>query len=120
MSEGLFDTSPSKDIVGKSTCLIPSHLSPMKLTEVFDSYWRFAAARQSVYFNRLGNTAPPWTTDPIISTHKFTNAYRASDRVSQYLIRQVIYRNDLPSAPQEVLFRLCYSSFSTKLRLGSF
>ena len=31
--------------------------------------------------------------------HKFTNAYRASDRVSQYLIRNVIYRPDLPRRP---------------------
>ena len=45
----------------------------------------------------------PWTDDPIIARHKFTNAYRASDRVSQYLIRNVIYRGD--QSPQEVFFR---------------
>lgn len=41
----------------------------------------------------------------MISSYKFTNAYRASDRVSQYLIRHVIYRSDLPQSPSEVLFR---------------
>ena len=82
-----------------------SHLSPLKLSTVYDSYWRFAVERQNVYFRRLANEPEPWTNDPIISVHKFTNAYRASDRVSQYLIRKVIYRADLPSSVSEVLFR---------------
>lgn len=81
------------------------HLSPLKLTPVFDSYWRFAVERQNIFFRRLGGEAKPWTRDPILTVHKFTNAYRASDRVSQYLIRHVIYRDDLPSSGSEVLFR---------------
>lgn len=84
---------------------VPSHLSPLKLTAVYDSYWRFAVERQNIFFNRLANGPRPWTTDPVILVHKFTNAYRASDRVSQYLIRNVIYRDDLPSSESEVLFR---------------
>lgn len=81
------------------------HLSPLKLTPVFDSYWRFAVERQNIFFRRLAGEAKPWTRDPILTVHKFTNAYRASDRVSQYLIRHVIYRDDLPSSGSEVLFR---------------
>lgn len=65
--------------------------SPMKPTCVYDSYWRFAAERQCVFFRRFRGQPEPWTSDPIIQQHKFTNAYRASDRVSQYLIRNVIY-----------------------------
>jgi hypothetical protein len=72
-------------------------------TPVFDTYWRFAAARQELFMNRVAGRAPPWTTDPVIAAHRFTNAYRAADRVSQYLIRRVIY--DGPKAPQEVFFR---------------
>jgi hypothetical protein len=34
------------------------------------------------------------TDDPVIAAHRFTNAYRASDRVSQYLITRVIYDGD--------------------------
>lgn len=83
----------------------PSHLLPITVTKVFDSYWRFAAERQSVFRQRLEGQPAPWTTNPVIATHKFTNAYRASDRVSQFLIRNVIYRDDLPSSPTEVLFR---------------
>lgn len=81
------------------------HLSPIAVTPVYDSYWRFAFERQKVFFGRLAGAAHPWTNDPVISQHKFTNAYRAADRVSQYLIRRVIYRDDLPDSPPEILFR---------------
>jgi hypothetical protein len=36
----------------------------------------------------------------------FTNAYRAADRVSQYLIRNVIYQSDLPGNADELVFRI--------------
>lgn len=65
--------------------------SPLKPTPVFDTYWKFAAERQAIFFKRAAGLPAPWTEDPILARHKFTNAYRASDRVSQYLIRKVIY-----------------------------
>lgn len=82
-----------------------AHLAPLRVTPVYDTYWRFAAERQRVFMQRVAGRPAPWTTDPVISVHKFTNAYRASDRVSQYLIRNVIYRDDLPNSAEEVLFR---------------
>ena len=78
-------------------------LAPAKPTVVYDTFWRFAAERQEVFFRKLERDDRPWTDDPIIARHKFTNAYRASDRVSQYLIRNVIYQGD--QSPQEVFFR---------------
>jgi hypothetical protein len=75
----------------------------LRVTEVFDSYWRFAHERQELFFRRLSGLAPPWTTDSIIASHRFTNVYRASDRVSQYLIRHVIYQGD--QGEEEVFFR---------------
>ena len=90
-----------------------ARLEPAKPTVVFDTYWRFAAERQDVFFRRLQGQRRPWTADPIIEEHKFTNAYRASDRVSQYLIRNVIYRDDLPESAEEVCFRiLIYKLFN--------
>jgi|SRR5712664_1520720 len=80
-----------------------SRLSPAIPTEVFDTYWRFAAERQEIFFKRLANKAAPWTDDPILREYKFTNAYRASDRVSQFLIRHVIYTGN--AEPSEVFFR---------------
>jgi hypothetical protein len=75
----------------------------LKPTPVFDTYWRFAAARQALYDSRLHGQAPPWTSDPILAAHRFTNCYRAADRVSQFLITQVSYRGD--QSWQEVFFR---------------
>jgi 5-hmdU DNA kinase, helical domain len=73
------------------------------MTAVADSYWKLAAARQAIFFARLRQQPPPWTADPILQEHKFTNAYRASDRTSQYLIREVIYSGD--QSVREVTFR---------------
>ena len=72
--------------------------------ECFDTYWRFAAERQRVFRCRAAGAAPPWTADPVLSRHKFTNVYRAADRVSQYLISQVIY--DGPQDRDELVFRI--------------
>jgi hypothetical protein len=47
--------------------------------------------------------SPPWSDDQVISAHRFTNAYRASDRVSQYLIRHVQYEGEQSAG--EVFFR---------------
>jgi hypothetical protein len=72
-------------------------------TPVFDTYWRFAVARQALYEARLQSQAAPWTSDPILRRHRFTNCYRAADRVSQFLISQVIYQGS--QEPDEVVFR---------------
>lgn len=74
-------------------------------TEVYDTYWKFAAERMSIYYRRLSDPLGPWTSDPILRNYRFTNAYRAADRVSQYLIREVQYRHDRSQAPAEVFFR---------------
>src|SRR2546425_1753398 len=76
---------------------------PPRTTIVYDTYWRFAAERQAIFYRRLENPLGPWTKDPILSRYKFTNAYRAADRVSQFLIRNVIYRGS--QAGKEVFFR---------------
>ncbi len=63
----------------------------LKPTIVYDVYWNFAFERQEIFFRRLQKQDKPWTRDKILQEYKFTNAYRASDRVSQYLIKNVIY-----------------------------
>lgn len=90
-------------------------LAPAKTTEVYDSYWKFAVLRQETFFNRIEGNPFPWTKDPIISKYKFTNAYRASDRASQYLIKNVIYNDDFPSNPKEVLFRILLFKLFNKI-----
>lgn len=57
-----------------------------KKSSVYGEYWKFAAKRQEVFNKRLQNPIGPWTNDPVIKGNRFTNVFRASDRVSQYLI----------------------------------
>lgn len=107
--------SAAKPTYGPST---PSESSvkawaPLKPTAALDTYWRFAAARQEVFFNRFERRSPPWSDDPILIEHKFTNAYRASDRVSQFLIKEVIYQGD--QDPNEVFFRTLLFKFFNKI-----
>ena len=83
--------------------------------EIFDTYWRFAAMRQEVFFNKLKNVPPPWTSDPILNTYKFCNAYRVSDRVSQYLIKNVIYDENRSKNEEEVLFRILLFKIFNKI-----
>jgi len=89
-------------------------LKDLKTTPVYDSYWSFATSRQEVFFNRLHNKEFPWTKDPIICKYKFTNAYRASDRVSQYLIKNVIYSEE-KFTPEDVCFRILFFKLFNKI-----
>ena len=82
-----------------------NRFSSLEVTPVFDAYWQFAAERQEIYFRRIEGRLGPWTDDPILKQFRFTNAYRAADRVSQYLIRSVIYEPNLDQNPDEVFFR---------------
>ena len=68
-----------------------SSMRPAVRPELFDAYWRFAAERQAIFYRRASNQPAPWTDDPVLAHFKFCNTYRASDRISQYLIREVIY-----------------------------
>lgn len=80
---------------------------------VFDTYWRFASARQAVYEARLAGRGAPWTDDPVIAEHRFTNVYRASDRVSQFLITDVIY--DADHSPEDAVFRILLFKFFNRI-----
>jgi hypothetical protein len=83
-------------------------------TPVFDTYWRFAAERHQIYLARQAGKPGPWTADSILAEHRFTNCYRAADRVSQYLIRNVAYAGD-PS-PTEVIFRTLLFKLFNKIQ----
>lgn len=84
--------------------MILTKKSKPKPSIVFDTYWRFAAERQNIFFNRVAQQEI-LTEDPIFLKHKFTNAYRSSDRVSQFLIKKVIYsKNDFSEL--DILLRI--------------
>jgi thymidylate kinase len=93
--------------------LVSARFPAVTPTIVYDTYWRFAAERQEIFFRRLRGDSPPWSSDPILRQYKFTNAYRASDRVSQYLIRNVIYDGD--QSFREVFFRTILFKFFNRI-----
>jgi hypothetical protein len=87
--------------------------SPTAPSLVFESYWRFAAERHRVYKRRLLGLPAPWTLDPVLSVYRFTNVFRAADRVSQYLIRDVIYQGK--QAVDDVVFRILLFKLFNKI-----
>ena len=87
--------------------------SKPKPSKAFETYWRFAAERQEIFYRRLANISYPWTEDKVLLLYKFTNAYRSADRVSQYLIRKIIYKGI--QDPKEVIFRILLFKIFNKI-----
>ncbi len=96
-------TAPASSPVFTQKSADFSFLHPLRPTLLFSACWRFAAERQRVFWRRIQGLPPPWTHDLMLAAYKFTNVYRASDRVSQYLIRSVIYEG--PQEAHELFFR---------------
>lgn len=84
-----------------------------KVSIVYDTYWKFAVERQNIFFNKLDGH-DVITNDEILLKHKFTNAYRASDRVSQYLINKVIYTEQQYSN-EDILLRILLFKIFNKI-----
>src|SRR5438128_2722084 len=84
-----------------------------KPSRVYDAYWRFAVERQAIFLRRIKGDNPPWTSDAILNRHRFTNCYRAADRVSQFLIRNVIYLG--LAEEEEVVFRIMLFRFFNRI-----
>lgn len=60
-------------------------------TEALDSFWRFVAERQRIWCRRfVERRAPPWTTDPILQSNRFTNVYRELDPGTQYALKWIL------------------------------
>lgn len=72
--------------------------------EIFQYYFYFIQERMNVFWNKYDQNFP-WTYDEILMANKFTNVYRAMDRVSQYLIQNVIYKKG-PFSNEDILFRI--------------
>lgn len=87
-------------------------LSP---TPVFDTFWRFAVSRQRLYLARLDRQPQPWTDDEILQEFRFTNVFRSTDRVSQYLMSEVQYGKGRSQKPAEVVFRTLLFKFFNKV-----
>ena len=54
-----------------------------------------------------------WTDDPILQKFHFCNTFRVLDKVSQYIIREVIEKGS--QEPQELVFRITLFNLFTKI-----
>lgn len=89
-------------------------MNKLKKSTVYSVFWNFAFERQEIFFNRL-KRKNVLTRDPILKQFKFTNVYRAADRVSQYLIKNVIY-DCKDNNPYNVFFRILLFKIFNKIR----
>ena len=76
-----------------------------KRQEIYDLYWYFAWERQNIFWKKLNGEEAPWTDDYILQQYKFCNSYRVNDRVSQYLLKNVIYNGKIYE-DEDMLFRI--------------
>ncbi len=77
----------------------------VKRQEIYDLYWYFAFERQNIFIKKQEKLDAPWTKDPILQQYKFCNAYRVNDRVSQYLLKNIIYNGKQYEA-KDMIFRI--------------
>jgi alpha-glutamyl/putrescinyl thymine pyrophosphorylase clade 1 len=85
---------------------------PTPRSRIYDLYWYFAAERQRIFEKRLAGACGPWTDDPILQTYKFCNVFRAADRVSQYMIREVCYHAEDCSDEDRLFQIVAFRTFS--------
>jgi hypothetical protein len=74
--------------------------------EAYQYYFYLVQERMNIFWNRYEGKTTRLTNDNIFSRHKFTNVYRALDRVSQYLIRNVIYNEQQRFENKDILLRI--------------
>ncbi|GLB44616.1 putative chromo (CHRromatin Organisation MOdifier) domain containing protein [Lyophyllum shimeji] len=101
---------------GRNSCRVnPITIKGITLqpTVVFDTFWQFAAERKAIDDRRRAGMPQPWSDDPIFQKYRFCNTYRVLDKVSQYLIREVIEKGS--QEPLEVVFRVILFNSFTKI-----
>ena len=87
----------------------------LKLSPVIDTLFLWMTERHAVHQRRLAGQPWPWTDDPILQQHSFTNVFRIYDRVTQYIICNVIGKGDQDlheTCFRVILFR-CFNRIST-------
>lgn len=60
--------------------------------EMWATYTAFVRARHEAWRNRQLGGKRPWTDDPIVQRHKFTNVFRVLDAGTQFVVKELLYR----------------------------
>lgn len=89
-------------------------IAPTPRPGIYELYWKFAYERQKVFMARYEGLPAPWTDDVIIQQYKFCNVFRATDRVSQYMIKEVCY-NQEPSSAEDRIFQIVAFRFFSNI-----
>ncbi len=82
-------------------------------------YFYFIQERMNIFWRRCENS-DILTDDPILKEYKFTNVYRACDRVSQFLIKDVIYRDTEKYSPEDALLRILLFKVFNKIETWNY
>ncbi|KAI0367036.1 hypothetical protein BV20DRAFT_951010 [Pilatotrama ljubarskyi] len=61
---------------------------------ILDTFFTFVTERHRIHQRRLAGEAQPWTSDAILAAYPFTNVFRIYDRVTQFILRDVIQKGD--------------------------
>lgn len=59
-----------------------------------DEFLYFVKERQNIHVKRSKGCAPPWTSDEILRTYRFTNVHRADDRVTKWIHAKWLLPNE--------------------------
>jgi hypothetical protein len=76
--------------------------------------------RMNIFWRRYRGQAMPYTSDRILRNYKFTNVYRATDRVSQYLIKEVINGSDKSLTDEDLLLNILVFKVFNKINTWEF
>lgn len=88
---------------------------------VFRYYLYWMKQRQDIWWRRyrgkplrVEDGKEIWTNDELLQNHKFTNVYRCLDRVSQYLIKNIV-NNDEKYSNRDLAFRIYFFKIFNKI-----
>lgn len=85
---------------------------PVPRSHIYDLYWYFASERQRIFEQRTAGLPGPWTSDPILQRYKFCNVFRAADRVSQYMIKDICYHHEANTDEDRLFQIIAFRLFS--------
>ena len=77
----------------------------VKPSVILDTFFAFVSERYKIHCRRLaGIPQSEWTKDPILQQYPFTNVFRVFDRVTQYILQEVVQKGD--QSLREQCFRI--------------
>jgi hypothetical protein len=88
--------------------------------QAYRYYFFFIQERMNIFWKRLDKQKQNLTEDEILKTYKFTNVYRVLDRVTQYLIQNVIYKNLGDFTEEDILLRILVFKIFNKIETWEF